>query len=124
MATNYVSPGDVVELVVPSGGCVSGNVYKIGSFVGVATVTVTAAQVTADATITANFAIEGVWDIAKKSSEPWTQGQIVWWNTGAAYATSVSTSSIRLGTAVDAALNPSSTGRVKLNYGSWLNQTP
>src|SRR5512144_192152 len=122
MATNYVSEGNVVPLTVPSGGCVAGNMYKIGSFLGVATVTITAAQVTADATIKANFAIEGVWDIAKKSSEPWDEGQMVWWNNAAAYATSVSTTSRMIGVAVEAAENPSSTGRVKLNYGSWLNQ--
>lgn len=112
---NYVQRGDVLELTAPAGGVVSGNGYKIGRFFAVATVT---------AAVGEKFSgvIEGVVDIAKVAAEPWSEGLLIYWNSGSSLATSISTTALLIGTAVRTEANPTSTGRVKLNYGSWLNQ--
>lgn len=36
MAKNYIEPGDQIDAIAPSGGVVSGNIYKFAGIVGVA----------------------------------------------------------------------------------------
>lgn len=112
---NYVQEGNVLELTAPSGGVVSGTPVKIGRFFVVPSTT---------ALVGEKFSglIEGVVDIPKVSAEPWTEGLLVWWNAASALATSVSTTSMLIGIATRTEANPTTTGRVKLNYGGWLNQ--
>jgi predicted RecA/RadA family phage recombinase len=109
MATNYDSPGEVVELTAPVGGVVANSVYLIGRLVVVATVTAAAG---------AKFsgAVTGVWRITKVSAEPWTEGMAIYLNTGTGSATSISTGgNILIGATIAAAANPTTTARVRLN---------
>jgi predicted RecA/RadA family phage recombinase len=80
---NFVQPGDVLTLTAPSGGVVSGIVYKIGSLLVVATVT--AAQ-------TLPFAgqVVGVISYAKPGSQAWAEGAKVYWDNSAKNFTTTS----------------------------------
>lgn len=111
----YNAPGKVLKLTAPTGGVVSGTPVKIGRLFVVPTNTV--AQ-----TLKFSGLVEGVVDIPKVAAEPWSEGLLVWWNTNSALATSVSTTAMLIGVAVEARTNPTSTGRILLNYGAWLNQ--
>ena len=112
---NYVQRGDVLEFTAPSGGVTSGTPVKIGRAFVIPTVT---------ALVGEKFSglIEGVVTVPKVAAEPWTEGLLIWWNSAASQATSVSTTAMLIGIAVRTEANPTSTGRVKLNYGAWLNQ--
>jgi predicted RecA/RadA family phage recombinase len=112
---NYVQRGDVLDFVAPSGGVVSGTPVKIGRFFVIPATTNLVGE-------TFSGAIEGVFDLPKVAAEPWTAGLMVWWNSAASLVTSVSTTAMFIGLATRTEANPTATGRVKLNYGSWLNQ--
>jgi predicted RecA/RadA family phage recombinase len=109
MATNFVSDGKVIELTAPVGGVVSGSLYKIGSWVVVATVTAAAGA-------KFNGGVEGIWLLPKTTAEPWTEGMAVYFNTSTSLASSVSTGgNVLIGGSVAAAVNPSTTCAVRLN---------
>jgi len=104
---NYVQDGDTLSLVAPYDR-LSGQGMMVGSIFGVAAV---------DALSGASVEVEvdGVFDIEKVSAQAWTAGALIYWDDTAKNATSVSTSNKLIGVAVQAAANPSSTGRVRLN---------
>lgn len=105
---NYVQPGDVLTLIAPSGGVVSGTPYLIGTIFAIAAYSAAAG---------AEFEgkVCGVFDVPKVSAQAWTQGATIYWDDTAKLFTTVSTSNTKVGVATLAAANPSSTGRVRLN---------
>lgn len=111
---NFVSPGDIVELTAPAAGVTTGVPVKIGRFFGVP-------AVTAASGVKFSLLIEGVVDIPKVADEAWSEGLLIWYNTGSSKATSISTTAIMIGIAVSGTEN-ATTGRVKLTPGQWLNQ--
>jgi predicted RecA/RadA family phage recombinase len=105
---NFIQPGKVLDLTAPSGGVVSGNAYKIGQLLVVATVTAAEGETFAAQT-------EGVVELPKTSAQAWTPGALIYWDPSPGEATTAATAGNHLiGTAVAAAANPSATGRVKL----------
>jgi hypothetical protein len=59
----------------------------------------------------------GVWSLAKTSGQAWVVGDIIYWDNANARADNVPTAGFRrIGVAVEAAANPSSTGKVRLDY--------
>ena len=108
MATNFIAPGEILELTAPVGGVVSGRLYKVGRYVGVATVT-------ADAGAKASFGLTGVWNLLKVNLEPWTEGLLLYYNSGSSLVTSVSTTAILIGAAVRTEASGTSSGYVRLN---------
>ena len=108
MATNYINPSEFQELTAPVGGVISGRLYKIGRLVGVATVT-------ADAGAKATFGLTGVWNLLKVTLEPWTEGLLLYFNTGSSLVTSVSTTAILIGAAVRTEASGTTSGYVRLN---------
>lgn len=107
MASNYVQPGDVLDLTAPYQRN-TGQGALIGAIFGVALSTVANAAV-------GQFSVVGVWTLAKTSAQAWTEGALIYWDNTAKECTTVSTSNTRIGVAAAAAANPSSTGRVRLN---------
>src|SRR5687768_69383 len=107
MATNFVQNGEVITLVAPYQRN-SGEGALVGSIFGVATTTVANA-------VAAEFAIVGVWDLAKTSAQAWTQGQKIYWDNANKRCDSDSTVGTLIGMATEAAANPSATGKVRLN---------
>lgn len=105
---NYVKSGDVLTLIAPTGGVVSGTVYLLGTMLVVATTTAAQTEVFEGRTT-------GVYDLPKVSAQAWTVGQRVYWDdTAKNFTTTVGTNTLA-GVAVLAAANPSSTGRVRFN---------
>jgi len=92
---NFHQPGDVVTLTAPSGGVVSGRFYKIGSLLVCATADV--AQ-----TLPFEGKTTGVFRVTKVGSQAWTEGLIVYWDTGNARFTSTSGGNQQAGVALEA----------------------
>lgn len=108
MATNYIQPGHDLDLTAPSGGVTSGVGVLIGRLFSVAKLTVAAAASFVGGTV-------GVWSLAKTSAQAWVAGDKIYWDNANKRADNVPTAGFRLiGIAVDAAANPSSTGKVRL----------
>jgi len=111
MATNYTQAGEVVTLVAPSGGVVSGAGVRVGVCFGVAL---------HDAAAGADVEVQrrGVFTLPKVSAQAWTQGAAIYWDddaVGGAVATTATTAgNILIGFAAAAAANPSATGSVVL----------
>ena len=104
---NFIQPGEEVTLVAPY-TVTSGSGLLVGSVFGVAS---------NDATIGSNVEtrLEGVFLLAKLSTEVWTQGVLIYWDNTNKWCTIVSTSNKLIGVSTAAASNPSTTGYVRLN---------
>lgn len=108
MAKNLKSSGDILTLTAPSGGVVSGTVYKIGGLIVVALNSVAQGE-----RFTA--APRQVLDYAKVSAQAWTEGLPLYWDDSAKNFTSTVGSNTLCAKAGAVADNPSSTGSVILN---------
>ena len=108
MATNFLQPGDVIELAAPGGGVTKGTPVLIG---GVLVLPL----VTAAATIRFSAQVTGVWTLAKTSAQAWTEGQKIYWDDGNDRCDSDGTVGQLVGVAVAVAANPTATGVVRLN---------
>ena len=106
---NFIQEGITLTLAAPY-AVVSGDGLLVGSIFGVATGdAANGAEVEA---IT-----RGVFSLKKTSAQAWTVGALIYWdNTAKECTTTVSTNKL-IGVAVAAAVNPSSTGLVRLNGG-------
>lgn len=107
---NFVQSGRLVDLTAPSGGVIAGNTYKIGAFIGVATITVAAG---------ASFpmAVEGIFDSLAEgavSGQAWAEGDSIYWDNTAFQFTKTSSSNTLAGIACAAKLTAGVLGRIKL----------
>lgn len=108
---NYVQPGEVLEFTAPGGGVVSGEPYKIGDALVIATVSAAAGA-------KFNGMRLGVFEVNKVSAQAWTEGQQLNWDNAARLFTTVTTGNFRAGFAAAAAANPSAKGLVVLHGGN------
>jgi predicted RecA/RadA family phage recombinase len=114
----FVQHGDILDLTVPAGGVQSGVAVKIGAFLVVPQCTVTAAEVTAAGAGVRKFAgkLSGVFELPKINAQAWAEGDLIYFNTTSGNMTNVSAAGVFLvGAASEAAANPSTVGRVRLN---------
>ncbi len=96
-------------MVAPSGGFVSGNSYQVGTALfGVA-------GFSCNSGATGVLWTVGVYTVAKTSAQAWSVGDIVYFNSSTHVYDNVSSTGNRVGIAVAAAANPSSTGEVRLD---------
>lgn len=104
----FVQPGEVLPLTAPSGGVVSGTAYLIGSLVVIALV---------DAAETVRFSamLTGVVEHAKVSAQAWSEGAKLYWDNSAKLFTTTAGGNTLVGVAAAGALNPSATGRIRLD---------
>ena len=106
---NYIQAGGNLTVIAPSGGVVSGGLYKVGAIIGVAATT----EVAGDPVV---LKTEGVFDLKKTSAQAWAVGDPVFMNTTTRDLTNVSaTGLVLVGLATEVASNPSSTGACRLN---------
>jgi len=115
---NFIQPGSIIDFVVPAGGVVSGTPIKIGVFLAVPQVTVTAAEVTAAGAGVLTFAgkLDGVFEVNKISAQAWAQGDLIYFNNSTGLFTNVSATGVFLvGAATEVAANPTAVGRVRFN---------
>lgn len=111
MASNYVQPGQNIDLTAPTGGVTSGVGVLIGRLFTVALQTVAAAAAFVGTRV-------GVWSLAKTSAQAWSVGDKIYWDNANKRADNVPTAGFRrIGVCVVAAANPSSTGKVLLMPG-------
>ncbi|MDP1570345.1 MAG: DUF2190 family protein [Vicinamibacterales bacterium] len=111
MASNFVQPGKNIDLTAPTGGVTTGVGVLIGRLFSVALSTVLAAANFVGATV-------GVWSLAKTSTQVWAAGDKIYWNNTDKRAENVPTAGFRLiGVCIEAAGNPTSTGKVLLLPG-------
>lgn len=109
MATNFVQPGCTVTVAAPTGGVTSGQGVLIGYLFGVAANTV--AQ-----TLAVEITTDGVWDLAKETGQAFaTVGDRVYWDATNKWATDASSTGVRIGVVVRAALAGDATVRVRLD---------
>lgn len=114
---NFIEEGEILALTVPGGGVTKGLAYKIGSLVVLATVSVTAAEVVADATIKASFMVTGVAEVVKNTGggTAWTEGLKIYWDDSAKKFTKTSSANTLVGVATAAAGDSAATGKVRLD---------
>lgn len=106
---SYIQPGDCLTVAAPSGGTISGQLYKVGSIIGVAATT----EAAGDPVV---LKTTGVFELTKTSAQAWAVGDLVYMNTTSRSLTNVSaTGLVLVGMATEVAANPSSVGRARLN---------
>lgn len=113
---NFVQPGNVIPFTVAGANAVAGAAVKVGDLLVIPQTSVAIGGI-------CEGLVEGVVDVAKVSAQAWTEGQQINWDNAAKLFTTVTTGNFRAGTAVAAAVNPSSVGRVRLagvNLGAAL----
>ena len=108
MATNYVQPGEVIELTA-TGAVASGAGVKVSQRVGVA---ITAAAASGDKY---SVALEGVYNIAAKSTDTMSPGDLVYWDDTAKEVTTTATANTLAGIAFESKGSGTTTLAVKLN---------
>lgn len=104
---NWVQSGKTVDWVADV-TVASGDFILRGSLFGVATI----GGVSGD---TIPLRTGGIISYAKLSTEAWTFGAVVYWDSTNSRFTTVSTSNTKAGVAAAATQNPSATGLVRLN---------
>lgn len=107
------------HLTIPAPATVASGVGVVaGVLFGVS---IHAASSGADLTI----ATEGVFELAKTSAQAWTVGQAIYFVPGSGLCTTATTTgNLFIGCAAAAAINPSSTGFVRLNGSAPTAVTP
>jgi predicted RecA/RadA family phage recombinase len=104
---NKVQEGDILTLAAPY-AVASGAGALIGAIFGVAQTTIANGA-------TGAFHTEGVFTLAKTSAQAWTVGARVYWDDTNKVVTTTASGNTLIGVAMAAAVNPSSTGVVRLN---------
>ena len=104
---NFIQPGRVIPVIAPY-DVLSGAGAQVGTLFGIA-----CHDALAGAPL--ELATEGVFEHPKTSAQAWTQGAAIYWDdTNKVFTTAVSTN-LRVGSAVEAAANPSGMGKVRLS---------
>lgn len=111
MAKNFIQPGNTVTVtntdVTGAVAIASGEGVQIGQLFGVAQTDIAVGD-------DGEIDIRGVWDLAKTSAQAWSVGQKIYWDATNRVCTTTASSNKLIGLALEAAANPSSTGRVLL----------
>lgn len=107
---NYVSEGENVTLVAPSGGVTSGVPVLIGGLLVVPSVTADEGDSFAGAT-------KGIFTVTKVGSQAWAAGDIVYWDDSNDRFTKTASGSYKAGVAVAAVGSGAgeTTGTVRLD---------
>lgn len=106
---NFIQPGKNLTFTAPSGGVTAGNLVAMGAIVGVADRT---------AVEGAEFVlvVEGVFEVAKATSEVWSVGDVVYLDESEKEATKTSTDNVVAGHAVAAAVSDATSGLVRISF--------
>ena len=107
---NFIQPGATRPFTAPTGGVVSGGVYKIGQRLVVATGDKAEAEIFQGQTV-------GVFSVTKVGSQAWTVGALVYWDDSNKYFTTTTSSNLLAGDAFEAVGSGAgeTTGKVHLN---------
>lgn len=106
MAANWKQAGDVVEYAAPY-AVASGGGALIGTRFGVALVALGNGE-------RGNFAMTGVYTLAKATGAAWTEGAKLYWDNAARNVTTTASGNTLIGTAAAAAASGATVGDVLL----------
>jgi predicted RecA/RadA family phage recombinase len=105
----FIQHGDCLTVPAPASGTVSGQLYKVGSIIGVAATT----EAAGDPVV---LKLDGVFGLPKVSAQAWAVGDPIYMNTTSRSLTNVSaTGLVLVGVATDVAASGSATGACRLN---------
>jgi predicted RecA/RadA family phage recombinase len=104
---NFIQDGNVLPLTAPR-AVAAGEGFQVGSLFAVATAA-------AASSAAVEGCITGVYSLTKVSAQAWTVGAAIYWDNTAFNCTTTVGSNKLIGYAVEAAVNPSSTGIVRLS---------
>lgn len=104
---NFVRNGGNPTFTAPTGGVVSGSVYKIGSAIVVAGATAAVGVPFAGRTL-------GDFIVPAATSQAWTEGALVYWDDTAKVFTTTAASNQKAGYAIVAKLAAAATGTITL----------
>ena len=107
MAKNLIQKGDVLDLIAPTGGVVSGAPVLIGSILVVPLVTAAETEVFAGQVV-------GVFEVAKATGVI-AAGAKVYWNATNSNLTTTASGNTLVGVAVEAAASGDATVKVRLD---------
>lgn len=111
---NVIQDGKVLTLTAPY-DVVSGAGALVGSLFGVATAAVASAA-------SGEFSVEGVFELAKTTSQAWSVGDKLYWNDSTKKLSTVATVGPLVGVCTEAALSADTTGVCKLTGVSELSE--
>lgn len=106
---NFLTIGETIDLVAPSGGVVSGTPYLIGALFGVAVITAAENEV---------FGLkrQGVFDELPKEAhatdQAWAAGDLLYWDDTAKKLTKTASGNTLVGAAVETVATTATTGSV------------
>lgn len=104
---NFLQPGNILDLIAPSGGVVSGAPVLIGSILAVPVASAAEDEVFAGA-------VEGVFTLAKLAANTWATGDKVNWNDSNKEFQLATSDLDNAATVVEDASNSVSEGKVRL----------
>lgn len=105
---NFVQPADALSLTAPY-TVTAGQGALVGDIFGVAAKDVTIGTV-------GTFAVAGAYSLAKTSAQAWAVGDTIYWdNTNKRCDNTPTAGFVKIGTCVEVAANPTSTGKVRLD---------
>jgi predicted RecA/RadA family phage recombinase len=107
MATNYIQPGKVLDLLAPYDRT-SGQGFQVGAIFAVALGTALSGAAI-------RGQVDGIWTLAKLSTDEWAVGDKVYWDNTNKRCDTDPTVGMLIGVAYATAANPTSTGQVRLN---------
>ena len=107
MTNKFVQPGLVIDHT-PAGAITNGQVVVIGKRIGVALTAIAAAA-------TGPLQVDGVFTLAKLSTDVVAQGDLLYWDAGNSRITTTASTHNLAGYAVAASANGVATVNVKLN---------
>ncbi|MBA1214542.1 DUF2190 family protein, partial [Pseudomonas oryzihabitans] len=84
---NFIQAGDCITLPAPTGGTVSGDLYKVGGLVGVAATTEAEGK---DVVLKTT----GVFELDKISAQAWAIGDVIFLNSTSGKVTNASASGL------------------------------
>jgi predicted RecA/RadA family phage recombinase len=112
MAKNFIQPGDTItwtnEDVTGAVDVASGDGVVAGSLFGVAEGDIAVGD-------SGELSLVGVRELPKVSAQAWTFGQRIYFVAASGECTTTAGSNKLIGVAVEAAANPSATGKVRLS---------
>lgn len=103
---NAIQDGEVITIAAPAGGVTAGDFVQVTALTGVAQTTAAAGEPVA-------IVRRGVFELAKTSAQEWAVGAKIYATAAGVMTTTASTNTL-VGVAVEAAANPSETGKVLL----------
>lgn len=107
MASNYIQSGDRITLTAPY-AVASGAGALVGTVFGVALAALGNG-------VAGEFAMKGVFDLAKATGQTWSQGAALYWDNTNKNVTTTSAGNTKIGVATQTQASGDTVGRVRLN---------